>query len=450
MDRTELARSWAAALYQVAYVSRSRDDIERDLGELISGLLLCLRAEADLTTAVDVGERLVTDGFVKPVCLRVSIDVLGPALPELCEVDTPTARSIIPVMAALAAGFAAATRDRLFSDQEDIRQALARTKENVERDLEASEARFREVFTTSAIGIVISDFGGGVARANEAVEDMLGYPRGTLFRKRLDDLFDPAEATYLRRCYNDLAEGGIEHLRERTTFIRADGEIAWVRVSVSVLRASDGRADHHVTMVEDITDFYLLEHQMRDHATRDVLTGLPNRRTFLTRLEEALAADTEMSVFHLGLDGIAAVNNGIGRNVGDRLLREVANRLIEMAEGHNAIVARVGGDEFAILMPHTAQCPDVATLATRINDALAEPTYVDDRGLASSATIAVMRLPAKDTKPAELLCATEITLRSLKAHGRGQWGLVDIDETARRREHYSLAAALPGAWESGE
>lgn len=443
MDRAELARRWAAALNQVMYVSRSRDDIERDLGDLLARLSACVRPGGEPGPAVGIGQELVATGFGKAGCIRVTISVLGSCL---SEVEGVPAEQVLPALASVAAGFAAATRDRLFADQEDIRHALVRAKENVERDLQASEARFQDVFATSAVGMLISDLGGGVARANEALEQMLGHRKGTLFRKRLDDIFHPDEADFLRERYAELLAGECDTVRERTQFIRADGDTAWVRVAVTLLRDGDGRPDHHVTMVEDISDLHLLEHRLSTQGTRDMLTGLANRQAFEGRLEEAMSTTADVSLFHIGLDDFGVVNNGVGRHAGDQLLSAIAGRLASIAEELDGALARLGGDEFALLAPGRH---DVATIATGINQALIEPTYVDGDGVAVTASIAVLRSPPSGTEPAELLRATDIALRRLKAQGRRQWGLVETDDVVAR-DRFRLAASIPGAYESGE
>ncbi|CRK55974.1 diguanylate cyclase/phosphodiesterase (GGDEF & EAL domains) with PAS/PAC sensor(s) [Alloactinosynnema sp. L-07] len=441
MDRAELARRWATALNRVVYVARSRDDIERGLGDLVARLSACLRAGADQSAAVDIGGELVRTGFTRADCLRVSIDVLGPGLSEM---EGLPAKRVVPTLAAMAAGFTEGTRDRLFSDQEDIRSAFVRAKENVERDLQASEARFQDVFATSALGMLITDLGGGVVRANEAMEQMLGYKPGTMFRKRLDLIFHPDEARFLRSRYVELVDAEYESVRERTKFLRADGEIAWVRVSVTLLRDRDGIADHHVTMVEDVSDLHLIEQKLSFQTTHDLLTGLSNRQSFESKLEELLAGG-QVTVFHIGLDDLVGVNTGLGRDAGDRLLQVSTSRLKSII-GADAILARLAGDEFAFVV---RGIPDVAALAAEVNDSLAEATYVDGQGIASTATVAVYPAPAS-TDPADVLRATETTLRRLRGQGRRQWGLVDATVDDPLRAQSRLAAAIPGAWENGE
>ncbi|WP_436496152.1 EAL domain-containing protein [Actinokineospora sp. HUAS TT18] len=441
MDRAELARRWATALNRIAYVARSRDDIEDQLGELVARLSGCLRPGADLTAAGGVGRELVETGFTHAGCLRLSVEVLGPGLSEVEGVPT---KRVVPALAALSEGFTVATRERLFADQDDIRGAFAKAKENVERDLQASEARFQDVFATSALGMLITDLGGGVVRANEAIEQMLGYRPGTMFRKRLDTIFHPDEARYLRSRYVELVNAEYESVRERTKFLRADGEIAWVRVAVTLLRDRDGTADHHVTMVEDVSDLHLIEQRLSFQTTHDLLTGLSNRQSFESKLEELLIGGP-ITVFHIRLDDLASVNTGLGRDAGDRLLLVSTSRLKSVI-GEQAILARLAGDEFAFAVRGT---PDVAALAAELNDTLAEATFVDGEGVATTATIAVYPAPAV-TDPTEVLRATETTLRRLKAQGRRQWGLVDPSVDDPLRTQSRLAAAIPGAWENGE
>ena len=426
MDRAELPARWAAAASRIVYVPLSRAQAEREFGLLIDQLA---------TRPAEVGARLVELGYRQPECLRVTVELLA----ELPEVDGR-------VLAALSAGFTEASRDRLFAEQEDLYSALRRAKDNVERSLKASEARFTEVFDTSALGMLITDVGGGVVRANEAIETMLGYAHGTLFRKRFDDLLHPEDRAYLRTRYAELVSGESE-LRERTRLQRLDGDTVWTRMAVSVLRDVHGLPDHYVTMVEDISDLHLLEHRITFQGTHDMLTGLPNRSAFTSRLEEALGVGAEIAVLHLSLDDFAVVNDGIGRHAGDRLLTTVASRLAELVEDQDAVIARLGDHEFAILLRSADAGPVVAG---EVNDALTEPTYVDGTGIAVSATVAVVVRPRADTRPLDLLRATDITIRELRMRGRRQWGMVDVAEVDRRVERWSLTAAIPGAWENGE
>jgi diguanylate cyclase (GGDEF)-like protein/PAS domain S-box-containing protein len=339
-------------------------------------------------------------------------------------------------------------RQRQFDEQETLTQALVRARENAEQALVDSEARFEEIFRATSVGMAISDLDFGLIRSNRALTQILEHRRGKLNVQRLDELFHPDDADYLRLRYQVLLEEDSLPFRERRRLVKRDGDEALVFLSASVLRSPDGMPRYYVTTVEDVSDRHFLENQLQFQATHDALTGLANRQRFVGRLEEALRgrnAAEEISVLHLDLDGFHAVNDGLGREAGDRLLQIVAARLSELFSDEDATIARFEGDEFGVLVEHRPTTPPVAAMATRINEELAEPVFVNGHGLAATATVAVLHRPLPDTTPADLLRATDITLRRLKAGGRRQWGTVDEQQNEQDRLRFNLASSMPGA-----
>lgn len=115
-----------------------------------------------------------------------------------------------------------------------------------------------------------------------------------------------------------------------------------------------------------------------------------------------------------------------------------------------AMVAGLGGDEFAILLDPTDPVPDPAALAEAINTELAEPVYLDGTGIAVTASIGVVQRPVAATEPVELLRDAGAALRRVRGHGSRQWALFDPDADAAERAELRLAAAIPGALETGE
>jgi diguanylate cyclase (GGDEF)-like protein/PAS domain S-box-containing protein len=456
VERAELASRWAGALTQVIYVARSRDEIERELLEFLDTLIdIALGPERDIDAGGDIGTRMVGFGFTKPVCVRVTTELLGRELVNLPEfaATSGVANRLFGVLAAVASGFTAGMRSRLFAEQEDIKRALTHAKENVERDLQASEALFREIFTSSSVGMALTDLDGGLVRTNRALAVILEYKTRELAGLNLRDLFHPDEAVYLTMRFAELLKEDTLPFRERRKLLRQSGDEALVYLSGSVLRHGDGSPRHYVVTVEDISDKHLLEDRLRFQATHDALTGLANRQRFLGRIEEALAgknAVEAITIFHIDLDGFAAINNGPGRQIGDRLLQVVAQRLVTVVAGEAATVARLDGDEFGIMIELSPETPSPDVIAQRINDELGEPFYVGSNGVATTACIAVLERPRPDADPTELLQSTDIALRRLKDAGRRQWALVDDGLGAADRTRFNLAASIPGAWESGE
>ncbi|HET9140204.1 putative bifunctional diguanylate cyclase/phosphodiesterase [Actinophytocola sp.] len=453
MDRTELVSRWAGALTQIIYVARSRDEVEQELHDLLDRMIDAVRSDKP-GTAREVGLRLAELGFTKTECVGATLDLLGTDLPDLSDLSELDGRlQTMPSLSALATGFTTGMRNRLFAEQEEIKRALTHAKENVERDLQASEELFREVFTSSSVGMALADLDGVLARTNRALATILEYTPRELSTLNMSDLFHPSEAELLTMRYQELLEKDALPFRERRKLRRKGGDAALVYLSGQVIRHPDGTPRHFVLSVEDVSDKQLIEDQLRRQLVHDPLTNLANRQRFLSRIEEVLAgnrAAESVAILHIDLDGFAAVNNGAGRDIGDQLLQVVAKKLTTVMEGERATVARLDGDEFGIVLEYGPQTPSPELIAQRINDELGEPYYVGEQGVAATACIAVLDNPRRDLPPAQLLQATDITLRRLKSTGRRQWALVDSEQGARDRDRFNLAASIPGAWESGE
>jgi diguanylate cyclase (GGDEF)-like protein/PAS domain S-box-containing protein len=456
VDRSELAREWAGALAQVIYVAHARDHVEGELETALDALVDATRAEPyDEQPVLEVANQLVALGLAGSECLNVTIKVLGEHMPKLSGVSDLIGLPgrLVDVFGSLAKGIAEGMRHKLFSEQEGLTLALIRARENAENALRDSEARFEEIFSTSSVGMAITDLDLGIVRSNRALADILEHRRGKLAAERLDEIFHPDDADYLRLRYQVLLEEDSLPFRERRRLAKSDGEEVLVFLSASVLRAPTGAPTYYVTTVEDVSDRHFLENRLQFQATHDALTGLANRQRFVGKLEESLSgqdAADELTVLHLDLDGFHAVNDGLGRDVGDRLLQTVAMRLTAVFADETAMVARFEGDEFGVLVEHSPTTPTCAAMATRINEELAEPVFVGDHGVAATATIAVLHQPSPGTAPQELLRATDITLRRLKQTGRRQWGMVDEQQNKADRERFNLAGSMPGAWENGE
>lgn len=207
------------------------------------------------------------------------------------------------------------------------------------------------------------------------------------------------------------------------------------------------------TLVEPLTDQQLLEQRVRHQSLHDPLTGLPNRAHFTSYLEAVLERDREAPVMlcMMDLDCFAVVNEGLGLSFGDSLLRSVASRLQALFSGERALLARLDGDEFAILTEESPSTPHAATLAARINAELSEPVYLAGHGLAVSACMGIIvRRTSGKGDANELIRAAEATLHRVKRTGRGQWGLFDPCADTEERSRYALATAMPEAWENGQ
>ncbi|KOX20247.1 diguanylate cyclase [Saccharothrix sp. NRRL B-16348] len=449
--RQDIAREWMRAVYPTAYVPMSPVEIELYLLEFVDVIVDAVQAEPFAVEPVGVvGQRLVEAHFTGPETLQRTVDVLGHALlfsPELQGVPR-LAEKVVAILGSVSTGFATAMRLDALDQQEEVKHALMAAKLRAERVLAASEARFREVFDSAAFGIVITDLRGRCVEVNEALAEMIGRDRGELTGRRLVELFDPADADALANKYRAVGEGRVERMREQRRLLREDGEPVWVHLGMSSLRDADGEPAYHVTMVEDVSELHLLQKNLDFQLLHDSLTGLSNRQRLATRLERLHGTSPGgVTLYHLGLDAFSLVNNGLGHAVGDRLLTEVGHRLEALVDGDAALVARMGGDEFGIVVDHSPATPSVPDMVDRINDALRRPM---DHGVALSASIGVVDRPPAGWGVAEILRAGDATLRRAKSRGKRQWLPYDKHADQLLRERQARATRMAGALDEQE
>jgi diguanylate cyclase (GGDEF)-like protein len=229
--------------------------------------------------------------------------------------------------------------------------------------------------------------------------------------------------------------------------------VLWTNLTVSLVRDDGGEPRFQVAMIEDVTERHLLQSRLRHQATHDSLTGLPNRALFLERLAEVFdgaPARARIGLCSLDLDGFKVINDSLGHHVGDELLRLVGARLDGVVSGPGRTIARVGGDEFVILVERSGGTEEVVQVAERVLAALAEPFRVDGHELTVKGSIGVVERELAGTKPADLMRDADITLYWAKADGKAHWALFNQDRTAREVARFMLSATMPAALERGE
>lgn len=269
--RAELARVWVKALSSTAYVPKSHREIEQLLRELLDVLFGTLTGDRFSPGAArEVGVRLVTEHFTSEQSLSRTVEVLGQALPadpELREVDR-LAGKVIALLGAVSAGFAAALRARTLDQQEQVKRALLLARQKTEHELRVSEAKFRELFTCSAVGIAISDLDGTLRETNQALGETIGSPAAELVGRCLYDLLHPGDVNLLRTAYQDLVTGRRASCRlpQRFRLVCRDGEPAWTYLAVSLLHDADGAPAHQVTIVQDVTELHLLAERLHQQS----------------------------------------------------------------------------------------------------------------------------------------------------------------------------------------
>ncbi|MGW3468058.1 putative bifunctional diguanylate cyclase/phosphodiesterase [Saccharopolyspora sp. NPDC000995] len=445
----DVVRQWTCEIIHTSYVPMGRSDVEAFLAECVDELLLVLDG-GPVDAARGIGERLVGVHLTNSAALASTLRQLATELPRIRETDPGR---LIEALSELAAGFAGALREQTLREQEVIQRAVSDARDVAEEALRASEARSRAVFTSSALGIAVVTLDGVVEEINGALARIFRRPQAQLVGGTVFELADESWLAQLTGTIAELAAGVADRSFLDLRFTAPDGAHVWTQLSASLVRDARGEPDYLVLLYEDITDRHMLQEHFRQQAIRDPLTGLANRTKLGSSLETALEPTRpgrRVGLCFFDLDGFKAVNDSLGHPIGDRLLRQVAQRLEAIAAEVGAVAARMGGDEFVVLVPDSSGAGPVIGLVERLLREITRPVLIGAHELSASASVGVVEREVAGTDAEALMRDADITLYRAKSDGRAQWVLFDPERNAAARDRFKLSAALPAALDQRE
>jgi diguanylate cyclase (GGDEF)-like protein/PAS domain S-box-containing protein len=332
---------------------------------------------------------------------------------------------------------------------------VAIEKDKVERHLQESEDRYRSVVTCLTEGIVVQARDGTILACNPSAERVLGLKageavgmtRGSYFKRIVDENGEEIPKTELPSQI--VLHTGAPILDLIVGIEMHDDTTVWIAENVLPIRRS-GETEPSAVLISftDISAARAAQQQLKFMATHDALTGLPNRSFFAERLDVALlqaaergTADERLAVLFLDLDHFKHVNDSIGHEAGDRLLRIVAERLSAcVCEGDT--LARLGGDEFVILTRPFTDGESIGDLCERVQQALTEPFHLDANEYFLGVSIGAAIYPDDGTDGATLLRCADAAMYLAKESGRNNYRFFTSQLNARAQRRYLLEKNL--------
>lgn len=342
-----------------------------------------------------------------PIAPRGVIILLAPVAPET---RLPLQQMFKPVLAHLA-------RAILLCQRNDAYTA----------GLQAERQLYAEVFQSSASGVMITDLQGSIVAVNPAFTRITGYAAdealGQNPRLLSSHQHDPA---FYQEMWQSVHERG--HWQGEVHNRRKNGESFPEWLNISVVRGPDGQMTHYVGIFSDISVEKQTEALLHRMAFYDALTNLPNRRLMMDRLLQACSVSARngqyAAVLFLDIDDFKDINDAKGHEVGDQVLSEVAQRLLDsVREGDT--VARLGGDEFVVILNAIGQRPQEAathakTVAEKIRGNLARPYALDAYTVHTSPSIGIVLFQGLQKSMDNLLKQADIAMyRAKRAGGNG-------------------------------
>lgn len=292
--------------------------------------------------------------------------------------------------------------------------------------LQEAERRYRSIFENAIEGVFQTTPDGTYIAVNPALARIYGYhsPEDLIVSLR-----DISHQLYVeperRREFMRLMEqhGSVSNFESRV--YRRDGEIIWISENARAVRDDSGHLSCYEGTVEVITERKLYEAEMRHQATHDALTGLPNRNMLHEHLQRALKAARQSggltAVAFVDLDQFKFINDSLGHQVGDELLKTVAQRL-QACLRDTDMVARQGGDEFVLVLQNQGGGESgIAEVMQRILGAIARPWQVGEREFQVTASIGVSRYPGDGRDVETLLKHADSAMYRAKEQGRNNF-----------------------------
>ncbi len=319
--------------------------------------------------------------------------------------------------------------------------------------LRESEERYADTVELAAIGISHVAADGRLLHVNRRLCEMLAYTREELLQLTVKQISHPDDANATDASARLLRAGEIESFKVEKRYLRKDGVPVWVRISAACKRAADGAHLYDISVVEDISERKRAEDRIQYMASHDEMTDLANRATFVRRLEgairEAEGRRERFAVLFVDLDRFKNVNDTLGHEAGDLLLKETARKLKRCLEPAD-LLARFGGDEFVVLTQCGSGARHAEATARNLISAAIQPVAIHGHECRVTASVGVAVFPEDGLDAQSLIKNADMAMYAAKEEGKNTFQFYCRDKGTLSVERLALETALRSALERDE
>lgn len=293
-----------------------------------------------------------------------------------------------------------------------------------EAALQESEKRFHSTFVSAPIGMAIVSLDGHFTQVNEALANILGYTIKQLQKKTFYQITHPDDLQSDILQFEQLRDGLIKNYQMEKRYIHKKGNLIWVLLSVSVVRDAANKALYFISQVQDITERKFLMDKLSLQARLDYLTNLSNRRHFMEQadaeLQRARRYQNPLALLMIDIDHFKTINDNYRHKTGDLVLQKLSAMLIDSLRQVD-IVGRIGGEEFAILLPES-KLENAVEVAERLRVQVANTKLALESGqlVRFTVSIGVALLDKPDINLDTLFSSADEALYQAKNTGRNR------------------------------
>lgn len=308
------------------------------------------------------------------------------------------------------------------------------------------------VFDSTLEGVLVTNRQGLIVHVNRAFMRITGYQKEEVIGHRPNKFKSGRHGSqFYQEMFAALAQKG--EWSGEIWNRRKSGEVYPQWQTICAILDDSGFVSHYVAVFSDISAIKHTERELAYLAHHDPLTSLPNRLLFNDRTAQALAAAQTnkrgCALLLLDLDHFQSINDSLGHNIGDQLLKSVGERLKGVI-GEGVTLARLGGDEFAVLLENCSQLGQAAVMAQNIIDSMKAPIELDNHRLFISVSIGISLFPGDALSAEQLLRNADSALFKAKGNGRAGYALYTEELTAHAQQRVETAAELRRALEQEE